>query len=117
MAGLDEYMKVQGNIFADPDRSLVIRIPAGERIPIEMSLDAPFAKLEGDGYAVRFDRDLFLWIGGGRALLGFDGRNFAEIGDLRGLKEIAGVGEGRMEVGLGVKKSEGAKITMALAAR
>lgn len=116
LAGLDGTMKDKGDLFADPARSLVIRIPAGERISLEISLEVPFAELEGGGYALRFNRDVFIWIGGGKMLLGFDGRTFAEIDDLRGLKQVAGVERGKVEVGFFAKKSEGAKIKVGMAA-
>jgi hypothetical protein len=112
----DAYMKDRGNPFADPEKRVVIRVPAGERIPLEFSLKVPFADLEGGPYAVRFRRDVFICLGRGTMLLGFDGRNFAAIDDVRGLKEVAGVESGKVEVGFGVKKSEGAKIAVGLEA-
>jgi hypothetical protein len=116
IGGLGDHIKAKGNPFTDPKRPVLIRLPAGERIPVDLLLRAPFAELEGGSPALRFKRDVYLYFGEGKLLLSFDGLRFAQFGDLQGLKEVAGVSRGQLMFGLKVTEAEEAKISMALEA-
>jgi hypothetical protein len=115
IADLGGYLKAHPDPFADPAKRIAIRVPAGQPIPIEITLQLPFAELEGGSPAIRFRRDVYILIGKETMLVGFDGRRFAEIADLQGLKEVAGLERGALEIGFSVKEAEGAKIKIGLA--
>lgn len=116
IGGLGDHIKAKGNPFTDPKRPVLIRLPAGESIPVNLLLRAPFVELEGGSPALRFKRDVLLYFGPGKLLLSFDGRRFAQFGDFQGLKEVAGVSRGQLSIGLKVTEAEGARITMAVEA-
>ena len=89
---------------------MIVHVKAGERIPLRLAFEAPFASLEAGENAIVFRRDVFLYITPDTAMLGFDGVRFARMGDWEALKELAGVKSGSLSIGFGAGKSDGPKV-------
>ena len=93
---------------------MIVHVKAGERIPLRLAFEAPFASLEAGENAIVFRRDVFLYITPDTAMLGFDGTTFARIGDWKALKKLAGVKTGSLQIGFGAGKSDGPKIDVSV---
>ncbi|MCK9461508.1 MAG: hypothetical protein M0R80_17900 [Proteobacteria bacterium] len=93
---------------------MIVHIKAGEKVPLHLAIDVPFAKLEAGENAIVFTRDVYLYVTPDTAMLGFDGRTFARIGDWKALKKLAGVENGTLSVGFGAGKSDGPRIDVKL---
>jgi hypothetical protein len=93
---------------------MIVHVKAGEKIPLRLALETPFAKLEAGENAIVFQRDVYLYIDSSQAMLGFDGERFARMGDWDALKELAGVENGTLSVGFGAGKSDGPRIDVKL---
>jgi hypothetical protein len=93
---------------------MIVHVKAGEKVPLRLAFDTPFAALEAGQNAIVFQRDVYLYIAPDTAMLGFDGKTFARIGDWKALKKLAGVRTGSLAIGFGAGKSEGARIDVRL---
>lgn len=93
---------------------MIVHVKAGERIPLRLAIDTPFAALEAGENAIVFQRDVYLYIDPSAAMLGFDGVRFARLGDWKALKKLAGVEAGQLAIGFGAGKSDGARIDVKL---
>jgi len=93
---------------------MVVHVKAGEKVPLNLSLDLPFAELEAGENKIVFTRDVYLYITPDTAMLGFDGKRFARIGDWKALKKLAGVKTGSLSIGFGAGKTEGPKIDVSV---
>jgi len=89
---------------------MIVHVKAGEKIPLRLAFEAPFAALEAGQNAIVFQRDVYLYITPDTAMLGFDGVRFARIGDWKALQELAGVKTGSLSIGFGAGKSDGPRI-------
>jgi len=89
---------------------MIVHVKAGEKIPLRLAFDAPFAALEAGQNAIVFQRDVYLYVTPDTAMLGFDGVRFARIGDWKALKKLAGVETGQLSIGFGAGKNDGPRI-------
>jgi hypothetical protein len=93
---------------------MIVHVKAGEKVPLHLSLDLPFAELAAGENAIVFKRDVYLYITPDTAMLGFDGTTFARIGDWKALKKLARVKTGSLQIGFGAGKSDGPKIDVSV---
>jgi hypothetical protein len=89
---------------------MIVHVRAGERIPLRLTLEVPFAELAAGENAIVFTRDVYLYVSPDTAMLGFDGARFARVGDWAALKRLAGVETGTLSIGFGAGKTEGPKV-------
>jgi hypothetical protein len=95
----------------------VIRIAAGERLPVRLSLRSSVINLEAGDNSLRFDRDAYLYVSRDAIMASPDRERWARIGDHRGLGRLFGVEHGSLEIGFGVHRSEGPRVTVGLSER
>lgn len=97
-----------------PPGGVIVRIDKGTRLPVNASVSAPFATLEPGDNRLRLDADVFVLLAPGVVDLSPDGKRWARVTDLRGLKRLFGVGKGQFMVGGGIDKASGPLVTVAL---
>jgi hypothetical protein len=93
---------------------MIVHVKAGETVPLHLAFEVPFASLEAGENRIVFKRDVYLYIDPSTAMLGFDGKTFARMGDWKALKKLAGVKTGSLSVGFGAGKTEGPKIDVSV---
>ncbi|MBW2260853.1 MAG: hypothetical protein JRG91_02685 [Deltaproteobacteria bacterium] len=99
----------------EPDgKPVIIKIPAGEKIPLKIDMSIPFATVESGENTLRFDLDVYAYMGGGRFMISPDGERWAEMGDWKALKELFNFDKGLFSVGFGVSEAEGAFMSLAM---
>jgi len=97
---------------------LVLKLRAGEALPVQLSSRLGVAHLTGGAGHLTLDRDAYVYLSGRRALIGPDGQRWARLGDWRTLRRLFGLRRGgTFQVGLGITQGTGAKLTLALDAR
>jgi len=111
---LPQIAPPEGDAAAQGPGPMVVHVKAGEKIPLHLAFDAPFAALEAGENAIVFQRDVYLYIDPSAAMLGFDGVRFARMGDWKALKKLAGVEAGQLSIGFGAGKSDGPRIDVKL---
>jgi hypothetical protein len=104
----------QKEAYRFPARGLIVRVPAGSRLPIRVTLDTPFVTVEPAASSVRFDRDVYLFLRGHDLALSPDGVRWADVRRPGALKRLFGVGRGSFEVGAGIVKDQGAIVQATL---
>ena len=105
--------EVEGSATKGPG-PMIVHVKAGERIPLRLELEAPFAALEAGENAIVLRRDVYLYVAPDDVMLGFDGARFARMGDWKTLKKLAGVGKGQLAIGFGAGKSDPPRIDVRL---
>jgi len=117
LAELRDSPEEHAEAFSTAGKGLVIEIPAGETVPIAIDVrTSPFV-VEGPGTsAVRFERDVYLYVSSSGVMLSPDGESWAPIQDLDALKEAFGIERGSLSLGFGVSSDEGAVIHFKLTA-
>lgn len=93
---------------------MIVRVRAGERIPLRLELAAPFAELAAGENALVFSRDVYLYVAPDDVMIGFDGVRFARMGDWEAIRELAGIEGGTLSIGFGAGVSEGPRIDVKL---
>jgi hypothetical protein len=114
---LEELPQIAAGVEGDAAKGpgpMIVHVKSGEKVPLHLSLDLPFAELAAGENMIVFKRDVYLYITPDTAMLGFDGVRFARIGDWEAVKKIAGVKTGSLSVGFGAGKSEGPKIDVSV---
>jgi hypothetical protein len=96
---------------------VVVRLREGDALPMVVTFDLPVARLEAGKNVVRFSRDVWLYLSRETARISPDGRRWADLGDLAGMKDIFGFDGGKVQVGFRATEAEGAAITVAVEAR
>ena len=99
----------------DPDsKPVIIKIPAGEKVPLKLDMSIPFATVVPGKNRLRFILDVYMYMGGGQFLISPDGERWAEMGDWKALKELFNFDKGLFSVGFGVSGAEGAFMSLAM---
>jgi len=93
---------------------LLLHVPAGESIPVRITVQTPFATLEEGGGTLRFPADAWLLLGGGGAWLSPDGARWAPIHDGEALKELWGARHGTFQLGFGARPGEAPRVDVRL---
>jgi hypothetical protein len=93
---------------------MIVHVKAGERIPLRLALEAPFAEIAAGENAIVFTRDVYLYIDPSAVLIGFDGVRFARLGDWDAIQELAGIEGGQLSIGFGAGVTEGPRIDVRL---
>lgn len=95
-------------------RPVVVRVRAGERVPLDAAITTPMLTLEAGENALRFERDGYLHIARGAMLVSPDGERWTAVGNGRGLRRLFGVRHGTVSIGFGVTAGRGPVVTAAL---
>ena len=93
---------------------MVLKIPAGTTMPLVLDTSIPFATIEAGQNNVRFDRDVYLYMGQKSFMISPDGKRWAEFPDWKAIKELYGFDKGQFAVGLGVAKDQGPFMSLVL---
>jgi hypothetical protein len=102
---------------AEWEGPLIVRIPAGETVPLRLALDVPFATLDAGANSVRFEREVLFYLSRGELLVSPDGRRWADLSDWTVVRELFGLESGTFAIGFGVNAETGAAFTVAVAAQ
>ena len=97
--------------------AVVVYLREGDAVPLRATMDLPMAHLEAGRNVVRFDRDVWLYMSRKEARISADGRRWAALGDLAGLKELFGMTGGTVQVGFRATEAEGSAITFDIEGR
>jgi len=98
-------------------RGVVVRVRAGEELPVRLGSSIGFATLRAGDNRLRFDREVWLYLARKKVLLSPDGRRWVGLGDWRAMKRVFDMRRGTVQVGFGVKRGQGAVITLGVHAR
>lgn len=102
--------------YALPPGGLIVRVPAGTRLPLRLQVDTPFpAVVEPGDNHVRLDRDVWFYLRGRQMALSPDGERWADIGRWKAVARLfGGGGGGSFSVGAGITREEGPAIHVVL---
>jgi hypothetical protein len=94
---------MDGSLLED-DTPLVIRVPEGTRLPVQVTLATPFVSSEGGdpAFTAVFDRDVY-WYPGKAHQISFDGETWQDFNEGH---------EGMLSFGMGNSADEGPKGTV-----
>lgn len=98
-------------------KEFVFLIEKGQSIPVKLSFNAPFGKLNAGKNTLEFTRDMYLLISMTKIRISPDGQSWADIHDLPSIKELLGYDKGDLSIGFSASKEEGTQITIAVSAR
>jgi len=99
----------------DPDaKPVIVKIPAGEKIPLKIDLSIPFAKVITGRTRMKFTLDVYLYMGKGKFLISPDGQRWAAMGDWKALKRLFNFDKGLFSVGFGVSAVDGTFMSLAI---
>ncbi len=99
----------------DPDAEpVIVKIPAGEKIPLKIDMSIPFAKVIAGRTRMQFTLDVYLYMGRGKFLISPDGERWAEMGDWKALKKLFNFDKGLFSVGFGVSAADGTFMSLAI---
>lgn len=94
----------------------IVHLRKGEALPVTLQLGLPGVTLLPGDNRLRFDRDVYVWIGADGAYLSPDGARWAQVGDHRAMRKLFGLGKGgSFQLGLGASKDRGAFISASVA--
>jgi hypothetical protein len=98
-------------------REVVVFIRKGQTVPIKARLTLPMAELEPAKNSMVFTQDTYLLISKSRFMVSPDGERWAQLHDLKTIKELYGFNsKGHLMVGFGITKEDGAQVTLDVAA-
>ncbi|MBI5486444.1 MAG: hypothetical protein HY905_03840 [Deltaproteobacteria bacterium] len=97
--------------------AVVVRFAPGDTVPLKMETDLPFATIEAGENVVRFERDVYLYVGPGAFLVSPDAERWAEAGVLEAIKELFGAATGTFQFGFGARAGEPAAFTLSVGLR
>ena len=95
-----------GNILR-AGKPLIIKIPAGATIPIQLNLEVGFASFVPGDNNLRFDKATMLLISQKGLLLSPDGKDWAPIQDIKGLKKIFNIKGGSLALQFSARAKDG----------
>jgi len=93
---------------------LIVRVPKGERLPLDVKVLLPFLLVEPGQNKLRFIRETYLFISTRGFMLSPDGEQWARVQDFKALKELFGATLGSMGIGMGVTRDGDTKATLLL---
>ncbi len=95
-------------------KALVVLLRKGDEVPVNLRASlGPIALRPGQNYLV-FSQDTWLYFGPSGILLSPDGKQWAPVQDAAALGKVFGLKTGTLQIGLGVKKGQGAAFTIVL---
>jgi hypothetical protein len=97
-------------------KGVIVSVPQGDRLPLEIDVRVPFAHLETGRSWIRFDRNVWFYFAPGDMLISPDGERFGPVYDLGALKELFQFETGNVSLGFGVSAQEGAKAVLRMGA-
>jgi len=96
------------------EKAFVVVLRKGDKVPVNLRASlGPIALQPGQNYLV-FSQDTYLYFGPSGILLSPDGKEWAPVQNGAALGKVFGLKTGTLQVGLGVKKGEGAAFTIVL---
>jgi hypothetical protein len=99
----------------DPDAEpVIVKIPAGAKIPLKIDMSIPFAKVIAGRTRMKFTLDVYLYMGEGKFLISPDGERWAAMGDWKALKRLFNFDKGLFSVGFGVSAVDGTFMSLAI---
>ncbi len=105
----DNSEKYSKTLF-ETKRGLIIKVPAGTSIPIDLQMNVHFAEfIQGKNY-IKFKNDTYLFIQSDKILISADKIKWAPIHDLSAIKEIYKIRKGSISLGFAATKEKGAYI-------
>jgi hypothetical protein len=97
--------------------AVVVHFAPGDAVPLHVAASVPFATLESGDNAIRFQRDVYLYVAPDAFLVGPDGRRWAEVSDTGAIKELFGATSGSLQFGFGASASQAAAFNFAVELR
>jgi hypothetical protein len=92
-----------------PTQGLIVKVPKGTRVPMQLNLAVGVATLEPGNNQVLFHRDLLLFISRDGLRVSPDGKLWALIQDVKAIRKLFGLkGRGTIGFGFGIDKEKGA---------
>ena len=82
-------------------QAAMIHFATGDAVPVELETSLPFARLEPGHDVIRFQRDVYLYIARDTFAISPDQRRWANVGDVRAIKDLFGGGPGTLQIGFG----------------
>ena len=99
-----EKIKQQGEL----DEPLILKIPAGHRLPVHLSLDAPFAETVNSDNMLVFKQDVFVLVSSTSMAFSPDSQRWATVEDMGALRELFGVSGGQATIEMSARQEQGA---------
>lgn len=96
---------------------LIIHVPAGETVPLELDVLLPFAQVAPGENQVRFTKDIYLYVSKKAILLSPDGVSFAPIHKFKSIKRLFGASRGTLQIGFSADKEKGPSVAVGVALR
>lgn len=93
-------------------QAVVVRIEAGQEIPLKLTMTSPVADLAPGENRLLFTRDAYLYISPDVFRVSPDGQRWADIHDLTAQKKLFGLKKGTLSVGFGAATKEGPYISL-----
>ena len=98
--------------------SFVVRVSAGEEVPLLVTLEIPGLTFLPGQNRVRFERDVYVHYGQGKMHVSPDGQTWAAVGDFHGMARLFGLGHGgSFQVGTGVTATDGPLVSVKVTAK
>jgi hypothetical protein len=91
-------------------KAAIVRIEAGQKIPLKMTMALPVAGLVSGENQLVFTHDAYLYISSVKLRISPDGQRWADIQDLRAQKKLFGFKKGDFSIGFRVTKEDGPQI-------
>jgi hypothetical protein len=92
----------------------IVRIAAGEKLPVRLAVHSPLLDLEASDAALHLGCDAFLYVSRSMILASPDRERWAPIDDARSLGQLFGLGQGALDLGFTVHRSKGPLLTIGL---
>ena len=97
---------------------IIVKVKKGEKIPVNIIFEMPFAKLNSTSNAeLEFMQDIYFMISQNEFYISKDKLEWAPIQDMDAIKNIFGIQNGIISVGLSVKENEEAKLDFIVKAK
>ena len=90
------------------EKPLLFKVPKGFSLPVQFQVNTPLAHLDSSCGNLVFSQDLFLYLTQSAMFVSPDMENWASWGDFDAIKELFGWSEGRLAVGIGATRKDGA---------
>ncbi|MBE0586356.1 MAG: hypothetical protein IH612_21655 [Desulfofustis sp.] len=94
----------------EPKQPLILKIPAGHRLPVYFTVDTPFAASVDTENILVFKQDVFVLVRNTSMAVSPDSQRWAAIDDLDAVKHLFGVSGGEVSIGMSAGRDRGALI-------
>jgi hypothetical protein len=95
-------------MWSPPREGVILRVPAGTVVPLDINISLPFARVEPGENRVAFTSDVYIFMSPEKFMISPDAERWAEMGNWKAMKKLFGFDRGTLGVGLGVVKDKGA---------